>query len=133
METPLSADYVVPDEDVDRGWEALDVAHKSAYHLQPGGCCIHVSTYTRAVLAAVLPAHDARLRLRWEEDEAAGGLPLVEHDRQLILYLADEAQAAGEMWAAHWLADVADQIGGRVVVDVSHDMKIDDPLLGDNG
>jgi hypothetical protein len=68
--------YQPTDDDVQRGAEAYE-------------------RVARAVLAAVLPAHDKALRLAWERDEACGGLPLVEHDRALILALADDIEREG--------------------------------------
>jgi hypothetical protein len=44
-----------------------------------------------AVLAAVLPAYTRRKRLEWERDEACGGLPLIEHDRELSKRVRAEA------------------------------------------
>ena len=94
------------DEDVQRGARAMHGAE---------GCDCNGRFYAdevpvRAILAAVLPAHDAALRLRWEEDEAAGGLPLVEHDRELILALADELAALGQWWTAEWLTRKAEGV-----------------------
>lgn len=116
-------DYRVPQEDVERAESAimeylsLDDAPFGEY-----------GKYRAAhVLAAVLPAHD----------------------RALILALAEKSRrAVNGSWVYLWLLDQADQIdretafnemvgateeaGLYTIVDVSHDMKIDDPLLDRN-
>jgi hypothetical protein len=77
-------DYRPTDDEVRVGADAIGVACCG----NPHGTTIDAEL-AAAVLAAVLPA----ARKRWEEDVEAGGLPLIEHDKALILALADKWDA----------------------------------------
>lgn len=49
------------DDDMERGYDGLDLTHDHVYHVHASECCMELGKYTRAVLDAVLPAYTARL------------------------------------------------------------------------
>ena len=91
----MTADFTA--EDVQRGMDALVAFWDAAPKVR--------RSMAEAVLAAVLPEYTRRKRLEWEHDEACGGLPLVEHDRELIKRV--RAQALRDA-AAGWVEQKKD-------------------------
>jgi len=84
------------DEDVERGWDALEAAHEATYHVHAAECCIETDKYVRSVLAAVLPEYAKRVRAEALREAADDLVPAdVWTPEECIRWLRARADAEG--------------------------------------